>query len=205
MGNVLGNSKSPTAVSFCLRGNLVLRFESSPGPECHSDAGSSQCLDRRTAYPPLRRATYCFSRTRKPHESDSVQFPCIPAFHRGRRRCERPTGCGRSGHGRCVSRANRCKSLRHFLVPRADFAWDNRVPGFHPLRKPAYFQPIPVGSRQNPVSRTTPSATERRLVKLPDITAVEMAPGKPMRYIRPYNKAPKTRTAPVCELAFRSA
>jgi hypothetical protein len=69
---------------------------------------------RPLAYPPLRRATYCFFWTRKPHELNSVQFQCIPAGHPpGRRRCDRPTGRGRSGHGRCVSVhtvASRCVS-----------------------------------------------------------------------------------------------
>ena len=65
--------------------------------------------------------------TGKPRESDSVQFQASPpAFHRAvagsifRLAADLAAMPMRFG-------ADRCKSLRHLLVPRADLAWDNRV------------------------------------------------------------------------------
>jgi len=79
-------------------------------------SGSQQCLDQRIAFPLPRRASYCFSWTRKPRESDCAQFQSIPAFHRPSQ--VRPPGWLRMQWPwpLCFG-ADRCKSLRQFLVP----------------------------------------------------------------------------------------
>ena len=66
--------------------------------------------------------------------------------------------CGRSGLDDAFFGADRCKSLRHFLIPRADFAWNNRVHAISSAAKPGI--PVPLGHAGGYASALSPSAAE---------------------------------------------
>jgi len=54
--------------------------------------------------------------------------------------------------------ADRCKSLRHFLVPRADFAWDNRVQAIPSAAKAGI--PVRLGHARSYASALSPSVAD---------------------------------------------
>jgi hypothetical protein len=54
--------------------------------------------------------------------------------------------------------ADRCKWLRHFLVPRADFAWDNRVQVISSAAKASI--PDRLGHARGYASALSPSAVD---------------------------------------------
>jgi hypothetical protein len=110
---------------------------------------------QRIAYPPLRRATYCFSWTRKPRESDSVRFQCIPT---GPSQVRPPDWLRTQRLWTMHFGADRCKWLRHFLVPRADFAWDNRVQVISSAAKAGI--PDRLGHARGYASALSPSAVD---------------------------------------------
>ena len=94
-------------------------------------------LDQWIEYPPLRRAIYCFSWTRKPHESDSVQFQCIPVFHTG----VAGTTARLAADEAAMDGAFRCRPLQVVAsLPSAERTSRATICSkrFHPLRKPAY-------------------------------------------------------------------
>jgi hypothetical protein len=54
--------------------------------------------------------------------------------------------------------ADRCKSLRHFLVPRADFAWDTRVQAISSAVKAGI--PVGLGHARGYASALSPSVAD---------------------------------------------
>jgi hypothetical protein len=54
--------------------------------------------------------------------------------------------------------ADGCKSLRHFLVPRADFAWDTRVQAISPAAKADI--PVRLGHARGYASALSPAAAD---------------------------------------------
>jgi hypothetical protein len=54
--------------------------------------------------------------------------------------------------------ADRCKSLRYFIVPRADFAWDNRVQAISSAAKAGI--PDRLGHARGHASALSPSVAD---------------------------------------------
>jgi hypothetical protein len=54
--------------------------------------------------------------------------------------------------------ADRCKRLRHFLVPRADFAWNSRVQAISPAAKVGI--PDRLGHARGHASALSPSVAD---------------------------------------------
>src|SRR5882762_365072 len=120
-------------------------------------SGSQQCLDQRIAFPLPRRASYCFSWTRKPRESDCAQFQSIPAFHRA------VAGATARLVADAVAMATvfRCRPLQVVAsVPsaRADFAWDYRVQAISSAAKAG--RPARLGHARGYASALSPSVAD---------------------------------------------
>jgi hypothetical protein len=94
-----------------------------------------------------------------------------PGVPQGRRRCDRLTGCGRSGHGRCVSVqtvASRCVTS---TCPEQTSRGTTGSKRFHPLRRPPYrtawgmlvamqarsARPLPIPKCSSAVAATLPT------------------------------------------------
>lgn len=113
----------------------VLLAVSAPRPNAGVPDVTAVGRLRPFAYPPLRRATYCFFWTKKHRESDSVRFQCIPV---GLRRVVAGATARLAADSVAVDGAFRCRPLQVVVSPPERTSRETiRSKRFHPLRKPA--------------------------------------------------------------------